>query len=126
MSDVQQLVIFHYNGTFEFDVNRPQYKGGRQKVRYLLSNISISELKNMALEASCWDVIVEDLSLKYLLHNGSFFSMINIDDDSDINGLFQTCTSKSSGILIFVTRVMGEEDGTVHLYQDRLVVVVNT
>ena len=80
----------------------------------------------MALEASNWDVLAEELSIKYLLHNGSFFSMINIDDDGDINGLFKTSKSDSSGILIFVIRRTGEKDVTVHLYQERLVVVVNT
>ena len=52
--------------------------------------------------------------------------MINIDDDGDINGLSKTSKSDSSVILIFVTCRIGEKDGTVHLYQERLVVVVNT
>ena len=98
MSVVQQLTIFHCDGTFEFDLNRPQYKGGRHKLRHLSSTITFGELKNMALEASNWDVLAEELSIKYLLHNGSFFLMINIDGDSDINELFKTSKSDSSGI----------------------------
>lgn len=84
MSDVEYLLIFHYDGKFEFDVNHPQYKGGRQKIRYLSSNVTYSEMSNIALEASNWATSSEYITLKYLLHNGSFFSIINIDDDNDI------------------------------------------
>ena len=52
MSDVQHLTIFHYDSEFEFDLNWPQYKGKKQKMRYLSSNTTFSELKNIALEAS--------------------------------------------------------------------------
>lgn len=61
MSDVQHLTNFHYDGEFEFDLNWPQYKGGRQKMRYLSSNIMFSELKNIALETSNWEASSEEL-----------------------------------------------------------------
>ena len=72
-------------------------------MRYLSSTITFSEPNNMALEASNWDALAEKLSIKYLLHNESFFSMINIDDDDDINGLLKTSKADSFRILLFVT-----------------------
>lgn len=46
-------------------------------MRYLASNITFIELKNVALE-----VLSEELRIKYLLHNENFCSMINIDDNN--------------------------------------------
>ena len=87
MSDVEHLIIFHYDGEFEFELNHPQYKGRRQKMRYFSSNVTFNELCKIALEASSWATTSDQITLKYLLHNGKFLSMINIDYDNDINGL---------------------------------------
>lgn len=123
MSEFQHLTIFHYDGEFEFNLNCPQYKGERQKMRYLSSNITSGELKNIALEASNWKASFEELSIKYILHNGSLFSMLNIDDDNDINGVFKVHRTDPNEILLFVTRRKGEEGGIQHLYHNRLVVL---
>lgn len=50
--------------------------------------------------------------------------MINIDDDDNINGLLKKSRTESNGMLVFVTRRIGEKDGIQNLCQDRLVVVV--
>ena len=73
MSDVEHLIIFHYDDKFEFEFNRSQYKGERQKMRYLSSNATCNELSKIALEASTWTTTSDDITLKYLLYNGSFF-----------------------------------------------------
>lgn len=46
-------------------------------MRYLASNITFIELKNVALE-----VLSEELRIKYLLHNENFCLMINIDHNN--------------------------------------------
>ena len=71
--DVDVLTILHYDGDFQSDPKRPQYIGGRQKMRHLRKNITYSELVNVALEVSNWEASVEALCIKHLLHNGSFF-----------------------------------------------------
>lgn len=73
MSDVEHQIILHYDGEFEFELNRPQYKGGRQKLRYLSSNVTLKELFKIALEASSWATTSDEITLKYLIHNDSFF-----------------------------------------------------
>ena len=52
MLDVEHLIIFHYDGEFEFELNRPQYNGGRQKMRYLSSNVTFNKLSKIALTTS--------------------------------------------------------------------------
>ena len=73
MSDVEPLIIFHYDGESEFELNRPQYKGGRQKLRYLSNNVTLKELFKISLEASSWATTSDEITLKYLIHSGSFF-----------------------------------------------------
>ena len=109
MSDVEHLVIFHYDGEFEFELNRPQYKGGRQKMRYLSRDVTLNELCKIALEASSWATTSDQITLKYLLYNGKFFSMIDIDDDGDINGLLKSSKNETKGRLLFVPRRLSDE-----------------
>lgn len=75
----------------------------------MASNITFKELKNVALEVS-----YEELRIKHLLYNESFFSMINIDDDNDINGVFKASRTDSNEKLLFATRRKWEEDGIHH------------
>ena len=125
MSDVEHLVIFHYDGEFEFELNRPQYKGGRQKMRYLSSGVTFNELCKIALEASSWATTSDQITLKYLLHNGKFFSMIDIDDDSDIDGLLKLSKNKAKGILLFVSRRLSDEGTFQHNHGNRYVLKLN-
>ena len=121
MSDVKHLVIFHYDGDFEFELNHPQYKGGKQKMRYLSSSVTFNELCKIALEASSWAISSDQITLKYLLHNGNFFSMIDIDDDNDINGLLKLSISGAKGILLFVSRRLSDEGTFQHNHGNRYV-----
>lgn len=75
----------------------------------MASNIMFEELKNVALEVSS-----KELRIKYLLCNESFFLMMNIDDDKDINGVFQASRIDSNEKLLFATRRKWEEDGIHH------------
>lgn len=54
MLDCVVLVIVHYDGEFDFDfdITRPLYKGGKQKMRSLSTNITYTSLLNVALEIS--------------------------------------------------------------------------
>ena len=72
MSDIKHL-INHYDSEFKFELNCPQYKGGKQKMGYLSSNVTYNELSKIALEALSWATTSDGITLKYLLHNGSFF-----------------------------------------------------
>lgn len=71
----------------------------------MASNIAFKELKNVALEVS-----YEELRIKHQ----SFFSMINMDDDNDINGVFKASRTNSNEKLLFTTRRKWEEDGIHH------------
>ena len=52
MSVSEVLVIFHYDGDFQFDIIRPVYNGGNQKMRYLATDITYDSLVNEAAEVS--------------------------------------------------------------------------
>ena len=52
MSDREVLFIFHYGSDFKFDISRPVYNGGKQKMRYLLTDITFESLVKEAIEAS--------------------------------------------------------------------------
>ena len=121
MLDGEHLIIFHYDGEVEFELNCPQYMGGRQKMRYLLSSVTLNELCKIALEASSWATTFDQITIKYLLHNGRFFSMIDIDDDNDINGLFKSSKNEAKGILLFVLRRLCDEGTFQHNHGNRYV-----
>lgn len=44
MSDREVLFIFHYGSDFEFDISRPVYNGGKQKMRILATEITYESL----------------------------------------------------------------------------------
>ena len=104
MSDNEVLIIFHYDGEFVFDLIRPVYNGGRQKMRYLPRNISYGSLLNEALEASKWDTKIENLSMKYLHHNGRVFSLIILEDDNDIRGMLKASGNDQKGLYLYVNK----------------------
>lgn len=52
MSGGDLIVIFHYDGDFEFDMTSSVYKGGKQKMWFIQSDIIFNLLLNIALEAS--------------------------------------------------------------------------
>ncbi|RWR87935.1 hypothetical protein CKAN_01689900 [Cinnamomum micranthum f. kanehirae] len=104
MSDNEVLIIFHYDGEFVFDIIRPVYNGGRQKMRYLPRNITYGSLLNEALEASKWDTKIENLSMKYLHHNGRVFSLIILEDDNDIRGMLKASGNDQKGLYLYVNK----------------------
>ena len=55
MSDREVLFIFHYDGDFEFDISCPVYNGGKQKMRFLVTNITYEALVKETIEASNLD-----------------------------------------------------------------------
>ena len=122
---VEHLIIFHYDGEFEFELNRPQYKGGRQKMRYLSNGVTLNKLCKIALEASSWATTSDQITLKYLLHNGKFFSMIDIDDDNDINGLLKSSKREAKWTLLFVSRRLCDEGTFQHNHGNRYVLKLN-
>lgn len=48
----KSIVIFYCDGDFEFDMIHPIYKGGKQRLRFIRSDITFNSLVNIALEAS--------------------------------------------------------------------------
>ena len=52
MSGGDLIVIFHYDGDFEFDMICLLYKGEKQKMRFINNDITFNSLINIALEAS--------------------------------------------------------------------------
>ena len=62
---------------------RPVYNGGKQKMRYLLTDITYGSLVAEAIKASNCD------SSQYLHHNGRAFSLASIEDDNDVNRMIK-------------------------------------
>lgn len=102
MSDNEVLVIFHYDGEFDFDINRPTYKGAKQKMRYLPTDISYNYLRDIALEVSKWEVLSDMPTLQYLYHDGFAFSLITLEDDEDIKVMFRV--SKNNTMYLYVSK----------------------
>ena len=91
-------------------------------MRHLRNTITYSELVNVALEASNWEASVEALCIKHLLHNGSFFSLIDIDDDNDVKGMFRASgTDPRNNILLFVAGREGDAYGTKEIPETRFI-----
>ena len=105
MSNNEVLVIFHYDGEFDFDIDRPTYKGGKQEMRYLPTNISYSYLRDVALEESKWEALSDMPVLEYLYHDGFAFSLITLeeDEDEDIKVMFRPLVNKTNGLYLYVS-----------------------
>ena len=82
MSGGELIVISHYNREFEFNMIRPVYKGGKQKMRFIRSDITMPSLVNMTLEASHWEKTCENQTIHYLHYSGDVFLLAAIEDDS--------------------------------------------
>ena len=110
MSDREVLFIFHYSGDFEFDISRPVYNGGKQKMRYLPTDITFESLVKEAVEASNGESsFIQNISMQYLHHNGRAFSMVSIDDDTDVRSMFKASGDESNGIYLYVFNSRNKE-----------------
>ena len=67
------IVIFHYDGDFEFDMIRPLYKGGKQKMRFIKSDIKFNSLVNIAPKGPRLEETCDNISMGYFHHNGHVF-----------------------------------------------------
>ena len=122
MSVSEVLIIFHYDGDFQFDIIRPVYNRENKKMRYLPTDITYESLVKKAIEASNWDssiqrlsiqylyhngqafsmARIDDLSIQYLHHNGRAFSMARIDDDNDVKRMLKASGNDVNGIYLYV------------------------
>ena len=102
MSVSEVLIIFHYDGDFQFDIIRPVYNGGNQKMRYLPTDITYESLVNEAIEAFNYDSSIQGLSIQYLHHNGRAFTMASIDYDNDVKRMFKASGNDVNGIYLYV------------------------
>ncbi|RWR90905.1 hypothetical protein CKAN_02003400 [Cinnamomum micranthum f. kanehirae] len=102
MLDSEVLFIFHYDGNFEFDMIRPVYNGGKQKIRYLLMDITYASLVNEANEAANCGPSIQNLNLQYLHHNGRAFSLAGIDDDNDVRRMLKASENDLNDIYLYV------------------------
>ena len=98
------IVIFHYKGDLQFDMIHPLYKGGKQKMRFIPSDITFESLVKVAIEASHWEVNCEDISIHYLHHNGKVFSLVGIEDDNDIKCMLTLSRVETNGICLYINR----------------------
>lgn len=110
MSDREVLFIIHYDGEFQFDINLPVYSGGKQKLKYLLSDISYQCLANETIESSNWDAAIQNLSMQYLHYNGRAFSMASIDDDNDVHLMFKASENETKAIYLYVSNSLNNNE----------------
>ena len=103
MLDYDILIIFHYDENFEFDMMRPVYNGGKQKMRYLSTDITYGSLVAEAIEASNCVSSSESISIRYLHHNGRAFSLASIEDDNDVNRMMKASGRDTNGIYLYVS-----------------------
>ena len=73
-------------------------------MRYLPRSIIYGVLLNEAIELSNWDADIEDVGMKYLHHNGLFFSLISLEDENDIVGMLMASGSEKDGLHVYVNR----------------------
>lgn len=59
---------------------------------------------NKALEASNWNAKIEDVSMKYLLHNGRVVSLVTLEDDNDIKGMLKASENDQNGLYVYFNR----------------------
>ncbi|RWR78801.1 Mutator-like protein transposase [Cinnamomum micranthum f. kanehirae] len=112
MSDREVLFMFHYGGDFVFDISRPVYNGGKQKMRFLATNITYECLVKEAIEASNGDSSIQNLTMQYLHHNGRAFSMASIDDDNDVRSMFKASGDELNEIYLYVFNGRNKEQRT--------------
>lgn len=110
MSDREVLFIFHYGGDFEFDISCPVYNRGKQKMRFLATNITYESLVKEAIEAFNGDSSIQNLTMQYLHHNGRAFSMANIDDDNDVRSMFKASGDELNEIYLYVFNGRNKEN----------------
>ena len=104
MSGGDLIAIFHYNGDFEFDMIRPLYKGGKQKMMFINNDMTFNSLVNIALEASNWEETSDNISMDYLHHNGHVFSLVAIEDDNDIRCMLSLSQDDTNEIYLYIRR----------------------
>ena len=111
MSNREVLFILHYDDDFEFDISHPIYNGGKQKMRFLATNITYESLVKEVIEASNGESCIQNLSMQYLHHNERAFSMASIDDDNDVRSIFKASASgyESNGIYLYVFNSQNNE-----------------
>ena len=102
MSGGDLIVIFHYDGDFEFDIICPLYKGGKQKMRFINNDTTL--MVNIALEASNWEETSDNISMDYLHHNGHVFSLVAIEDDNDIRCMLSLSRNDTNEIYLYIRR----------------------
>ena len=76
-------------------------------MRYLSSEITYCSLVIVALEASNWESTTKNLSLEYLHHNDTLFSLISIEDN-DIKRMFKASGNVINGIHFYVTKGLND------------------
>lgn len=106
MTVSEVLIIFHYDGDFQFDIIRLVYNEGNQKMRYLPTDITYEPLVNEAIEASNCDSSIQILSIQYIHHNGWAFSMASIDDENDVKRMLKASGNDVNGIYLYVFNSM--------------------
>ena len=94
------LFIFHYDSDFEFDISHHVYNGGKEKMRFLATDITYESLVKEVIEASNGDSSSQNLSMQYLHHNGRAFSMASSDDGNDVRSMFNASGYESTGIYL--------------------------
>ena len=104
MSGGDLIVIFHYDRDFEFDMIWLLYKGGKQKMRFINSDITFNSLVNMALEASNWEKTSDNISINYLHHNSHVFSLVAIELDNDITCMLLLSRDDTTEIYLYIRR----------------------
>ena len=100
MSGGELIVIFHFDGKFEFDMIHPVYKDGKWKMMFIQSDITFRSLVNIDLEASHWEETYENLTIQYLHHNGHIFSLVALEDDNDIKDMVTLARDNTNGIYL--------------------------
>ena len=106
MSGDDLIVIFHYDGDFEFDMIHPFFKSGKQKMRFINNDITFNSLVNIALEASNWEETFDNISMDYLHYNGHVFSLVLIEDDNDIKCMLSLSQDDTNGIYLYIRRAL--------------------
>ena len=110
MSDREVLFIFYYDGDFQFDISRSVHSGGKQKMKYLSTDISYQCLANKAIKSSNWDTTIQNLSMQYLYHNERAFSMVSIDDDKDVRLMFKASGNETNEIYLYISNGLNNNE----------------
>ena len=73
-------------------------------MRSIGSDITFSELMDITLETTHWEETCENLSIRYLHHNGHVFSLAAIEDHSDIKCMLALVNQKTNEIYLYINR----------------------